>query len=81
MTHMQQQQPALSMVVMHSQQAWIMSQHILSPEVQVTQTPSLVISHLHRPMVRLQVHRAIPFIIMQQVQPAVIMALIQSQHA
>ena len=66
MTHMQQQQPDLSMVVMQSQQACSMSQHILSPEVQVRQTPLGIISHLHMPMVRLQVQTGMPFIIMQQ---------------
>ena len=64
--HMQQAQPALSMVAIQSQDAWIMSQHILSPLVQVRQTPVGVISHLHMPMVRLQVQTATPFIIMQQ---------------
>src|SRR5438067_2373622 len=43
-----------------------MSQHILSPDVQVTHTPSFVMSHLHMPIVRLHVHRAMPFIIMEQ---------------
>jgi len=62
----QQQQPALSMVVMHSQDAWIISPHILSPLVQVTRTPLSVMSHLHIPMVRLHVQTAMPFIIMQQ---------------
>jgi hypothetical protein len=63
---MQQQQPDLSIVVMQSQQACSMSQHILSPEVQVTLMPVGIISHLHMPMVRLQVQTAMPFIIMQQ---------------
>jgi hypothetical protein len=43
-----------------------MSQHALSPLVQVTQQPSLVISTLHMPMVRLQQQTIMPFIIMQQ---------------
>jgi hypothetical protein len=38
----------------------------LSPLVQVTRMPLSVISHLHIPMVRLQVQTAMPFIIMQQ---------------
>jgi hypothetical protein len=63
---MQQVQPALSMQVMHSQQAWIISQHLASPLVQVMHTPSLVMSHLHMPMVRLQQEHIMPFIIMQQ---------------
>jgi hypothetical protein len=62
----QQVQPSLSMQAMHSQQAWIISQHLGSPLVQVMQTPSLVISHLHMPMVRLQQQTIMPFIIMQQ---------------
>jgi hypothetical protein len=73
--HRQQQQPALSIVVMHSQDAWIMSQHALSPEVQVMQTPVGIISHLHIPRVRLQVQTAMPFIIMQQltIPPAIML--------
>jgi hypothetical protein len=62
----QQVQPALSMQLMHSQQAWIISQHFGSPLVQVMQTPSLVMSHLHMPMVRLQQQHIMPFNIMQQ---------------
>jgi hypothetical protein len=72
--HRQQQQPALSMQVMLSQQAWIMSQHALSPLVQVMQIPVGVISHLHMPMVRLHVQIAMPFSIVQQLtMPPVIM--------
>jgi hypothetical protein len=63
---MQQVQPDFIIVVMQSQHAWIMSQHALSPLVQVTQQPSLVISTLHMPMVRLQQQTIMPFIIMQQ---------------
>jgi len=62
----QQVQPSLSMQAMHSQQALIISQHLGSPLVHVMQTPSLVISHLHMPMVRLQQQTIMPFIIMQQ---------------
>jgi hypothetical protein len=62
----QQVQPSLSMQAMQSQHAWIISQHFGSPLVQVMQTPSLVDSHLHMPMVRLQEQTIIPFIIMQQ---------------
>jgi len=64
---MQQVQPSLSMVAMQSQQAWIISPHLGSPLVQVTQTPSLVISHLHMPMVRLQQQTIMPFIMQQHV--------------
>ena len=37
-----------------------------SPDVQVTQTPLSVISHLHMPIVRLQQHTIMPFIMTQQ---------------
>jgi hypothetical protein len=70
----QQTQPALAMPAMQSQHAWIMVQHAASPLVQVMQTPSLVGSHLHMPMARLQQHIIMPFIIMQQLHmpPAII---------
>jgi hypothetical protein len=42
-----------------------MSQQALSPLMQVTQTPSLVISHMHIPIVRLQQHTMAPFIMQQ----------------
>jgi hypothetical protein len=63
---MQQVQPAFIIVAMQSQQAWIISQHLASPLVQVMQQPSAVISHLHMPMVMLQQQTIMPFIIMQQ---------------
>lgn len=59
---MQQVQPAFMQAAMQSQQPWIMSQQALSPLVQVTQQPSLVISTLHAPIVRLQQHTVMPFI-------------------
>ena len=62
----QQVQPAAIMVHMQSQQAWIILQHSASPDVQVTQQPSLVVSHLHMPMVRLQQQTIMPFIMQQQ---------------
>jgi hypothetical protein len=62
----QQVQPAFIMQDMASQHDWIISQHLASPEVQVTQTPSLVISHLHMPIVRLQQQTTMPFIMTQQ---------------
>jgi hypothetical protein len=62
----QQVQPAFIMPDMHSQQAWIISQHLASPLMQVMQQPSLVISHLHMPMVKLQQLTIIPFIMQQQ---------------
>jgi hypothetical protein len=43
-----------------------MSQQALSPLMQVTQTPSLVISHLHIPIVRLQQQTTAPFMTQQQ---------------
>jgi hypothetical protein len=63
---MQQLQPAFIMADMHSQQAWIISQHLVSPLMQVIVQPSLVMSHLHMPMVRLHCITIMPFIIMQQ---------------
>ncbi len=52
-----------------------MAQQSLSPDVQVMQTPSLVISHLHIPMVRLQQQITMPFIMQQQLhmEPAMLM--------
>jgi hypothetical protein len=52
---------------MQSQQAWIISPHLASPLVQVIQAPSLVMSHLHKPIVRLQQQTVMPFIVMQHV--------------
>jgi hypothetical protein len=70
---MQQVQPDFIMVAQHSQHAWIMAPQLLSPLVQVMQTPSSVISHLHIPMTMLQQQAIMPFIIMQQLHmpPAV----------
>jgi hypothetical protein len=59
----QQAQPAFMQPMMQSQHAWIMSQHILSPLVQVRQHPLAVISHLHMPIVMLQQHTIMPFIV------------------
>lgn len=71
---MQQAQPAFMQPMMQSQHAWIMSQHILSPLVQVRQQPSAVISHLHMPIVRLQQQIIMPFIVQQtlHIPPAII---------
>ena len=71
---MQQVQPAFRHAAMQSQQPWIISQHILSPLVQVIVHPSLVISHLHMPIVRLQHETIIPFIMQQHetIPPAII---------
>jgi hypothetical protein len=49
-----------------SQQAWIISQQVLSPLVQVMQTPSLVHSHLQMPQARFNVQQGTPFIVQQQ---------------
>jgi hypothetical protein len=59
--------------IRQSQQPWIMSQHALSPLVQVTQQPSFVISTLHAPIVKLQVQTTIPFIMqhMLHIPPAI----------
>jgi hypothetical protein len=71
----QQVQPALHIVIMQSQQAWIMSQHFGSPLVQVMQTPLSIISHLHMPIVRLQQQTIMPFIMQQQLHmlPAIML--------
>lgn len=70
----QHAQPAFMQPMMQSQQAWIMSQHILSPLVQVRQQPLAVISHLHMPIVRLQQLTIMPFIVqhMLHIPPAII---------
>ena len=69
------------MQVMQSQQAWIMLSQLLSPLVQVTQTPISVASHLHMPIIRLQQQAIMPFIIMQHMQPLLMQVLMQSQQA
>jgi hypothetical protein len=61
----QQVQPAAIIVLMQSQQAWIILQHSASPDVHVMTQPSLVMSHLHMPMVRLQQQTIMPFIMQQ----------------
>ena len=58
----QQVQPSFIMEVRHSQHAWIISQLLASPLVQVMWKPFSVISHLHIPMVKLQLHIIMPFI-------------------
>jgi hypothetical protein len=70
----QQAQPAFMQPMMQSQHAWIMSQHALSPLVQVRQHPSAVISHLHIAIVRLQQQTVMPFIVQQtlHIPPAII---------
>jgi hypothetical protein len=70
----QQVQPAFIMALQQSQHAWIIAAHSLSPLVQVKQTPFSVVSHLHRPITRLQQQASMPFIIMQQLHmpPAIL---------
>ena len=58
----QQVQPAFMQAAMHSQQPWIIAQQPASPLVQVMVQPALVISHLHMPIVKLQVQTIMPFI-------------------
>jgi hypothetical protein len=62
-THMVQ--PASMQHDTQSQQAWIISQHFWSPEVQVIVQPSGVMSHLHMPIVRLQVQTVTPLSVQQ----------------
>jgi hypothetical protein len=62
----QQVQPDFSIVLRQSQQAWIISAHLASPLVQVTHTPSLVISHLQIAIVKLQQQTVMPFNMTQQ---------------
>ena len=64
----QQVQPQQAIEQRQSQQAWIISQHFGSPEVQVTQQPLSVISQVQTPMVRLQQQTAMPFIMQQTLQ-------------
>jgi hypothetical protein len=70
----QQVQPAFMHAIRQSQHPWITSQHALSPLVQVITHPSLVISTLHIPHVRLQQQTIIPFIVQQteHIPPAII---------
>ncbi|XHR29059.1 MAG: hypothetical protein ACFUZC_00550 [Chthoniobacteraceae bacterium] len=74
---MQQVQPAFIMAIIASQQAWIMLQQSASPLVQVIIMPLGIISHLHMPIVMLQVIIIMPFIIMVQVimPPASMLAM------
>jgi len=62
----QQVQPRSQQQAMHSQQAWIISQHCGSPLVQVMQKPLSVISNLHMPIVKLKLQQVMPFIMQQQ---------------
>lgn len=63
---MQQVQPALRQAAIQSQQPWIIAMQAASPLVQVITQPSLVISHLQVPIIRLQLQQTIPFIMQQQ---------------
>lgn len=62
----QQVQPASVMQQRQSQQPWIIWQQDVSPLVQVMHTPLSVISHLHMPIVKLQVQTIMPFMRQQQ---------------
>jgi hypothetical protein len=66
LTITQQLQPAATRPAMQSQHAWIISQHLASPLVQVMQTPLSVVSHLQKPIVRLQQQTVRPFMVRQQ---------------
>ncbi|MGK2910642.1 MAG: hypothetical protein ACSLE1_12705 [Sphingobium sp.] len=61
----QQVQPPFMQAAMQSQQPWSMSQQALSPLVHITMQPSFVISTLQAPIVRLQQHTIMPFIMQQ----------------
>jgi hypothetical protein len=71
---MQQVQPDFNIVAKQSQHASIIAQHLASPLVQVMLTPSFVVSHLHMPIVRLQVQTIMPFMVQQKLHmpPAII---------
>jgi len=61
----QQAQPAWQHAARQSQQPWIILQQSASPEVQVMHTPLAVGSTLQVPIVRLQQHTVMPFIVQQ----------------
>jgi hypothetical protein len=65
---MQQVQPQAMRAQHWSQQAWIILQHSASPEVQVMQQPSAVISQVHLHMVMLQQQTQLPFWTQQTLQ-------------
>jgi hypothetical protein len=69
------QQPGIIMLVMQSQQAWIIFWHVASPLVQVMTQPMSVISQVVMPMVMLQQQHIMPFIMQQQliIAPGIIM--------
>jgi hypothetical protein len=71
----QHMQPAFMQAHMQSQQAWIISQHALSPLVHVMQTPSLVMVHSHLHMAMLHMHIIMPFIMQHRLHmpPAIIL--------
>jgi len=58
----------LQQVSQHSQQAWIISQHLLSPLVQVMQQPSLVFSQRQWPQQNETLQHWMPFQVQQQEQ-------------
>jgi hypothetical protein len=58
--------PGIIIAIMQSQQAWIILAQVGSPLVQVIITPMSVICILHMPIMRLQLHIIMPFIMTQQ---------------
>jgi len=71
----QHTQPAFTQAHTQSQHAWIMSQHALSPLVQVKHTPSLVIVQSHLHMHRLHWHIIMPLRVQHRlnIPPAIIL--------
>jgi len=71
----QQAQPAFMHAHTQSQQAWIISQHALSPLVQVKQTPSLIVVHSHLHMHMLHWHIIMPLFVQHRpsIPPAIIL--------
>jgi hypothetical protein len=57
-------QPGIIMLIMQSQQAWIILADIASPEVQLIMQPISIISTLHMPIGILHMQHIMPFIIM-----------------
>ena len=76
-------QPAFTQAHTQSQHAWIMSQHALSPLVQVKHTPSLVIVQSHLHMHRLHWHIIMPFSVQHRlnIPPAIILHMFCSVAA
>jgi hypothetical protein len=73
--HAQHTQPAFAQAQIQSQHAWIMSQHALSPLVQVKHTPFLVIVQSHLHMHKLHWHISMPLMVQHRlnIPPAIIL--------